>query len=59
MAHTRRMVRNDALPWHGPTCPHCGGELDVEPISTDTGIRVAYNCTVHGLVSLADPFDEA
>ena len=53
------MVEDDALPWHGPACPQCGRELDVEPITTGTGIRAGYTCHIHGLVSIVDPFDTA
>ena len=45
------------LPWHGPSCPECGVELDVEPVGIDRGIRVGYTCEVHGFVSMLDPFD--
>jgi hypothetical protein len=50
---------HDAFPWHGPTCPQCGRELDVEPVATGAGVRVGYACERHGLVSIADPFDDA
>ena len=51
------MNPNDTLPWYGPTCPQCGAELNVEPILTSTEMRIGYSCIVHGLVSIADPFD--
>ena len=51
------MIPDRAVPWQGPTCPQCGTELDVEPIVTSDDLRVGYSCEVHGLVSIADPFD--
>lgn len=53
------MSSDDAVPWHGPNCPQCGTELDVEPIAIDQTIRVGYICSTHGLVSIADPLDNA
>ena len=42
--------------WSGPRCPECGVELDLKPIVAEGhGVRVAYDCPTHGLVSIADP----
>jgi len=51
------MLADDSPPWHGPGCPQCGAELDVEPIADGLIVRVGYGCAVHGLVSVADPFE--
>lgn len=49
-------MADDCIAWNGPSCPDCGGELDVEPIAAGGVLRVAYTCPTHGLVQLADPF---
>jgi hypothetical protein len=49
---------DSSFPWEGQLCPECGAELDVIPIVTERhGIRVAYACSTHGLVSIADPLE--
>ena len=56
MPQNEEMVNDDALLWHGPACPQCGTELNVEPIAADHTIRIAYTCNTHGVISTADPF---
>jgi len=46
------------FPWSGPACTSCGAELNVVPVvAAGHGIRIAYSCPVHGLVSIVDPFE--
>ena len=53
----RRAAKPD-FPWSGPTYPECGVELDVTPVVAEgRGILVAYDCPIHGLVSIADPLE--
>lgn len=42
----------DSLPWHGPDCPQCGRELDVETLASSTGLTVVYMCRKHGVMAL-------
>jgi hypothetical protein len=50
-------MNEDPFPWAGPPCPQCGAEMEPSPISSGSGIRVAYVCEAHGLMTLADPFE--
>jgi hypothetical protein len=49
-------MSDDGIEWSGPACPECGRELDVEAVGDTSGVRVAYSCADHGVISLADPF---
>jgi hypothetical protein len=40
------------------TCAECGGDCEPEPMPTDAGMRVAFNCPTHGVHAVIDPFED-
>lgn len=48
----------DGIPWQGAPCPDCGRELDTEPVASSQSLRVAYTCSVHGLIYIEDRFPD-
>lgn len=39
------------------TCAECGRDCEPEPVPTESGMRIAFTCSEHGVHSVVDPFE--